>query len=472
MISLARSFGAMPRHSARPCSVTTQSRSCSVWSMCEQCGTTQEMPFGSVLLGRRRRGVHDLQEAVAQEVAGAAETVDHPGAADQGRVGVGIHVDLDRGVHGDTPETTDRLRCIGDRQRAQGDLVEVLVPVLEEAREARVLGEGEGAGRGAVKPARVEQVEHGVLQHFGVDGEVVEGTLGQTADDGVGDGTDARLQRQQVLRQATRFHFVGEEVDDVAGDRLGGFVHVGEGTALVAKLRLDNGNDLARIAGNRGRADPGTGLGDVEDLAVRRVVAGDHVVDPFEGRLSGVDLDDDLVADHQDFGDNAAGTGRHQAAVFGDGGNFDDGQVEFAARGILGVEAVAEVLGEEGEVFVAHADATLVDARGDIFAGLIGPAAVDHVEGRPAVFGFGADGSADEEVELPLALKVVLLDMVGQGDRNHFGVTGRGKAGPAEVHAGLEELDRVLGGHDLAQQGLAANAILQCSVIGHLSPPL
>src|SRR6185369_8887117 len=25
---------------------------CSVWSMCEQCGTTQEMPVGSILLGR------------------------------------------------------------------------------------------------------------------------------------------------------------------------------------------------------------------------------------------------------------------------------------------------------------------------------------------------------------------------------------------------------------------------------------
>ena len=45
----------------------------------------------------------------------------------------------------------------------------------------------------------------------------------------------------------------------------------------------------------------------LKDLTIRRGVAGDDVVDPFEGGLSGVDLENDLVADHQDFRDDAAG---------------------------------------------------------------------------------------------------------------------------------------------------------------------
>jgi len=173
-------------------------------------------------------------------------------------------------------------------------------------------------------------------------------------------------------------------------------------------------------------------------------------VDPFEGGLSGVDLDDDLVADHENFRDNAAGRGRHQAAVFGNGGNFDDGDVKLAALGILGVETVAQILGKEGEVLVTHADAALVDTGGNVLAGLIRPATVDHVEGCPAVFGLGTNGCADEQVEFPLALKVVLLNVVSKSNGDYFRVTSGGETGPAEVHAGFEELNSLLRGHNLA----------------------
>src|SRR6185369_15490499 len=193
-----------------------------------------------------------------------------------------------------------------------------------------------------------------------------------------------------------------------------------------------------------------SGLGDVEHLTVGRGAGGEQVVDAFEGRLAGVYLDDDLVADHQDLGDDAAGRGRYQAAVFGDGGDFDDGQIELAAFGVLGVETVAQILGKEGEVLVTHADAAFVDAGGDILAGLVRPATVDHVQLCPAVFGFGADGCADEQVELPFTLQVILLHMVGYGNGHNLRVTGRGKAGPAQVHARLEELDRLFSRHDLA----------------------
>jgi hypothetical protein len=103
-------------------------------------------------------------------------------------------------------------------------------------------------------------------------------------------------------------------------------------------------------------------------------------------------------------------------------------------------------------VLVAHADAAFVDAGSDVLAGLVGPAAVDHVIGSPAVFGLGTDGGADEQVELPLALQVVLLNVLGYGDGHDFRVTGRRKAGPAQVHTRLEKLDRLFSGHDLAQK--------------------
>lgn len=404
-------------------------------------------------LGRTaRRGVHDLQEAVTEEVAGTAEAVDHPGTADQRGVGVGVDVDLNRGVHGDAPEATDRLRGVGNGERTKGALAEVLVPVLEEAREARALGERQGAGRSGIALAGIKKIQNGVLQNLGENGQVVEGPLGQTADDGVGNGSDARLDRKEVLGETAGLHFMGEEVDEVVGDCLGGVVLLGKGTPLVTELGLDHGNDLARIARNVGCADPFVSLGDADDLTIGRILADNDVVNPFEGRLAGVHLDDDPVALHQDLGDDAAGGGGNQAAVLGDGGNFDNAQIETASLAVLGVETVAQILREEREVLVTHPDAAFVDAGGDVLAGLVRPAAVDHVEGGPAVLGLGPDGGADEEVKLPLPLQVVLLHVVGQRNGHHLGVTGRGESGPAEVHARLEELDGLLGSHDLAEQ--------------------
>ena len=89
------------------------------------------------LAGATGRSVHHLQIAVAQEVAGTTEAVDHAGTADQSRVGMGIHVNLNRGVHGNTTQTTDRFRCIGDGKRTQGNFVEIFVHVFEKFREAR-----------------------------------------------------------------------------------------------------------------------------------------------------------------------------------------------------------------------------------------------------------------------------------------------------------------------------------------------
>ncbi len=149
---------------------------------------------------------------------------------------MGIDVELDRGVHGDTPESTDRLRGVGDGERTQSDLAEIFFPVVEEAGETWGLGEGQRAGGGAEQVAAVEEVEHGVLENLGVDRQVAERTLGQAADNGVGDGADARLQRQQVFRETPHFDFVLEELHNVAGNGVGGVVHLGEGTPFVAEF--------------------------------------------------------------------------------------------------------------------------------------------------------------------------------------------------------------------------------------------
>ncbi len=139
--------------------------------------------------------------------------------------------------------------------------------------------------------------------------------------------------------------------------------------------------------------------GDQERRAVRRLLLHVNVVHPFKGRLTGVDLKDDLVAEADGFGDDPAGGGQGQTTVFSDSGNFENTDIVTA---VFGVEAVADILGKVTEVLVTHADLAGVNALGDILAGLVRPATIDHVEGCPTVFSLGTDGGSDEEVELQL----------------------------------------------------------------------
>jgi len=90
---------------------------------------------------------------------------------------------------------------------------------------------------------------------------------------------------------------------------------------------------------------------------------------------------------------------------------------------------------------------------------LVRPAAVDHVQRGPAVLGLYADGRTDKQVEAELALKIVLLDVVGQGDRHFFRISGGGEARPAEAHAVFEHGDDFLGFYHFGQKGWASDPL-------------
>lgn len=119
-----------------------------------------------VLAGTGRRRVHDAQLRVAQEVGRATQTVEHTGAADQGRIGMSINVDFDRRVHGNAAQTANDLGRVADLLRAQQEAVLVLGPVLVEPLKA--LGrEPDRRRTRELELVRVEEFQKGVLKHFG-----------------------------------------------------------------------------------------------------------------------------------------------------------------------------------------------------------------------------------------------------------------------------------------------------------------
>ena len=248
---------------------------------------------------------------------------------------------------------------------------------------------------------------------------------------------------------------MSKKLHEVASNCIGGVILTCKSTAFVTMLGLDHGDDFFHVTRDVRSPNAGMGLSNQERRTIRRLLLHGDVVDPFERRLPGVNFEDDLVAETNGFSNDTAGAGQGQATVFGYCRNFKDTDVVTA---VFCVETVADILGKVTEVLVAHTDLASVDPFGNVLAGLVRPAAVDHVEGCPTVFSFSTDRGTDEEVELQLTLKVVGFNVVSQRDGHRFRVTGRSKAGPYQVLPIAEELDRIFRLHDFVEQGLATNA--------------
>ena len=148
-------------------------------------------------------------------------------------------IETKSGFGGDHPRVVD----VADRPQLEGRVV------VEEAVEA-VGSEGEGAdGLGAVEvladagdDARFDEVDDAVGEQLGVDAEIV--VIAQRVEDGVGDGTDADLDRGAI----------GDALGDVGSD-----AHV----QVAARRRCDLEQRSVDLA-------PAGDLGDVQLVAPER----------------------------------------------------------------------------------------------------------------------------------------------------------------------------------------------------------
>lgn len=283
--------------------------------------------------------MHDGVFGVAEEVGGTAEAVEHTRAHDAGRVGVGVDVDLDGGVHADDTEATDDLRVVGDRLAAEKQLVVVGVPVVVETLEA-VGGETDGGGGRVVETAGVEEVEEGVLNNLSPDGHVAEVGLVQTTDDGVGNVANAALKGEKVLRKTAVSDLVLEEFNEVASDAERVLVGIGVREGGVLVVGLDNANNLGGVDLDRGATNAILDVVDLEWLAVRGEVGPSDVVEAVERRNGGVHLDDDLVGHLHELRGRADRCTRDNAAILLNICGLDNCDIELVVWPVLGVVAL------------------------------------------------------------------------------------------------------------------------------------
>ena len=299
---------------------------------------------GVSLGGPRGGGVHDAVAGVTEEVGGAAEAVEHAGAEDAGGVGVGVHVDFDGGVHADAAQPADDLGGVGDLLGAEEELVGVAVPVVKEALEAGG-GEADGGGGGEVEVAAVEEVEEGVLQDFGPHLEVLEvgAALAQTADDCVGNVSNARLQGEEVLRHTAHVDLVLEEVDQVTGNGLRGGILGRVVGGAVRVVSFHNGNHLLRVNGDVGGTNAVFRTHDHVGLGVGGLLGHGDIMQTLERGTRGVNLDDHLVGHVDKLRRGTNGSTGNDTTILGDSRSLDDSHIDLVVWFVQSVEALFQL---------------------------------------------------------------------------------------------------------------------------------
>lgn len=334
-----------------------------------------------------------------------------------------VDVNLDGGVHANDSESADNLGVVRDGLGTKEKLVKVAVPVAVEALES-VWGEADRGGGGVIEDTGIEKVQEGILENLGPDGKVLEFiALGQTSNDGVGNVADSRLEREQRRRETLGGDLTLKELNQVLGNGGGGCVLRSVITGDIGETGLDDGNNAIRVDGEVGDSNAILGPHDQVRLAVGRGVAHDDIMEALHAGSEGVDLNDDLLGRLDNLGRGTdRGTG-HDTTILSDGGGLNDGNIELAIGAVLGVVSGKEISGEHRQVLVEEVNPSLVDSLGDGLSDLVRGAAVNHVELGPPVLGLGAGRGTDKERVLGRSLEVVLLDMVGEGNREDLGVS-------------------------------------------------
>src|SRR5690606_35431697 len=115
---------------------------------------------------------------IAGEVARTADAVHYVRAEHVGGVHVAVNVGLDHAVQGNAAQTADDLRVVGDFLGTQQDAFAVVLHVAVEFLDA-FGGQREAGGGGELDGAVLDQLQHAILDDFGVGGQALVATAGQ-----------------------------------------------------------------------------------------------------------------------------------------------------------------------------------------------------------------------------------------------------------------------------------------------------
>lgn len=194
--------------------------------------------------------------------------------------------------------------------------------------------------------------------------------------------------------------FMLQELDQIRCNRPARIILRMIRLCLIRIVAFYNRNHLFRIYRDMRSSDTVLGRHDKIGLPIRREIRHGDVVQTFKRGPSGVHFDDDLVGHLDELGGGAYGGSGDNAAVFGDGACFHDGNVEAVVGLVERVESVHEIYREHAKVFIEEVYVSIIYSFGNLLTYLVRRTPLDHVQTRPSVLSLGAGGSADKEVVL------------------------------------------------------------------------
>ena len=115
-----------------------------------------------------------------------------------------VNIHFKSRVHADNADTTNNFTVVGDFLRTQNDLLVVFFDVVVETFQAFRRWR-QGSTGNHVDLVFVDQLEHAVLDNFGVYGQVLELGFNEAMDNCVSNVAYARLQREQVFRKSAMY---------------------------------------------------------------------------------------------------------------------------------------------------------------------------------------------------------------------------------------------------------------------------
>ena len=240
-------------------------------------------------------------------------------------------------------------------------------------------------------------------------------------------------------------HFVLQEIHQVGGDALAGFIGGRERAVAVRAIGFHHRHDLVQVAAQVTFANAVIGMHQWNRLAARwqRGAVVDVVHAVHVGRLPAVDFDDHLLGQVQPGLVVADRGGRHQQAVFADRRDLDDGGVDLA------MHAEPDLLGDVAQVHVDVVHAPVVDALARVRVTLERQAHGDAIDLGQCAIKLGRGGSASPDLDLERrACFVGLFDARGQRQRYHLRVAGTGEAAHGDGLAVLDQRGGLFGGNN------------------------
>ena len=365
------------------------------------------------------------QVAVTSEVAGTTNAVHQLGAANMSGVYVTIDINFNSGVHCDYADTTSNFRAVGDFLRTEQQIFFVEIYVLIEFLLAFRRRSQSGTGSNA-EFASVDQVEHTILNNFGVNGQVFEIGVNQTIDNCVSNGAYAGLQRQQVFRQTAFFNFVFQEVNEVSAHMFSVVVDFAQRTNDVRTVARNYCNDFFYFARNVGGTDAVFRSGDRNRLTIRGIQRNIGVMHAFQAyRLSGVNFNDNLFSASYIGRAVAHGSGRDQAnhaiAEVVDFANFYDSNIRTGRT--ASHEAIANHLSHVRQMNISVFYFTSVDSFTHGAVGLIRQTTVNNASFNHCLVNFRTNRCASPNVNFERSF----FALFSKSQRNSFRIARRGK---------------------------------------------